>query len=170
MKPIISHLLSSKNVSTASQPPTGGEDDHYQKLQDEATWELSKCATDEEETRIAQIYVAKFEELNRPYTNWEAKSLLYKVLRLNRKILDKDGRWATALLKTIEGDDRTHHCGNSAFNIDTKDDSLYPPYVIYRSLSFRAPKSLKNSEGGVEKTVGGLLKGIVVGKGMKDRE
>lgn len=66
--------------------------------------------------------------------------------------------------------DRASHCGNPAHNEETEDLLLYPPKVIESFVRFQGVQEDNKDEGLTEKLVGGLIKGIVCGKDMVDRQ
>jgi hypothetical protein len=70
----------------------------------------------------------------------------------------------------IKPNDNTFGNGDITLNNDAQDLLLFEPFIIEKFLAFPGCSGTMSSEGPVEKIVGNLLKGIVAGSDLIDRE
>jgi len=70
----------------------------------------------------------------------------------------------------IKPNDDTFGNGDTTLNNDAQDLLLFEPFIIEKFLAFPGCSGKMSSEGPVEKIVGNLLKGIVAGSDLIDRE
>jgi hypothetical protein len=70
----------------------------------------------------------------------------------------------------IKYNDNTFGNGDTTLNNDAQDLLLFEPFIIEKFLAFPGCSGEMSSEGPVEKIVGNLLKGIVAGSDLIDRE
>ncbi|CAG7850322.1 SubName: Full=Uncharacterized protein {ECO:0000313/EMBL:CCA75764.1} [Serendipita indica DSM 11827] len=156
--------------SGTSQPSSDERDVLYRELL--SKFDLSMAKTEKEKQQMANQFAFEVDTLNRPYSDWVAQNDLFAKLETMELEMRKGKDWIVERLEEIERKDKKIRCGNPAFNLGTQDRSLYPAHVIREFLSFLPPDVSgpdKISEGEIEKTVGGKLRGVFAGKGMMDR-
>lgn len=139
-------------------------------LADRKEYKLPKTSGSRWDARRQEIALALKKEVDKRNEKWKRWHSIHLLIYTIESYPDWKNYVLYATQREIEQDDRLRCTGNPALNEDDGDHPERSPFKkISEFLTYDGVGPL-SSEGAVERIVGSLLMGVVVGKGAVDRQ